>query len=113
MQYDSGIRDISAKVIQFHVPCWLDSIGCPSLKYSLVGNHYHGRRSSEKSWLTRKSLEEIVEEDTHRHPIMLSNYDCTTMGLAVALSGSECTQFGPVASLDALADPVNFHFSIF
>ncbi|XP_024403056.1 uncharacterized protein [Physcomitrium patens] len=105
MQYDSGIRDISAKVIQFHVPCWLDSIGCPSLKYSLVGNHYHGRRSSEKSWLTRKSLEEIVEEDTHRHPIMLSNYDCTTMGLAVALSGSECTQFGPVASLDALADP--------
>lgn len=109
MQYDNGKRDVSARVIQFYVPCWLDSIGCPSLKYKLIGVERHGRKKhkSDKNWQGKKSMEEIDEEAMHEYPTMLSNYDCKTMGLAVALSGSECTHFGPVVSLDALEDPVN------
>lgn len=106
MQYDNGSRDISARVIQFYVPCWLDSSGCPSLKYKLID---HGRKKSDKNWHRKKSLEEIGEEDMHEYPTMLSSYDCKTMGLAVALPRSECTQFGPVASLDALEDAVSSH----
>jgi len=111
MQYDNGSRDISARVIQFYVSCWLDSIGCPPLKYKLIGAEYHGRKKykNDKSWQDKKSLEEIDEEAMHEYPTMLSNYDCKTMGLAVALSRSECSQFGPSASLDALEDPVRSH----
>jgi vacuolar protein sorting-associated protein 13A/C len=42
---------------------------------------------------------------------MISNFDCKTMGLAVALSGSESTQFGPLTPLNALDDPVSSHLS--
>lgn len=109
MQYDNGSRDISARVIHFYVPCWLDSFGCLALKYKLIGAEHHDRKKykSDKSSQCKNSSEEMDEEAMHDYPTMLSNYDCKSMALAVALSGSECTQFGPVAALDALEDPVN------
>jgi len=111
MQYDNGSNDLSARVIQFYVPCWLDSAGCPSLKYKLVGVENQGRKKlkSDRSWFSKKSMEEIDEEDMQQYPTMISNFDIKTMGLAVALSGSESTQFGPVASLGPLEDPVSTH----
>jgi vacuolar protein sorting-associated protein 13A/C len=114
MQYDNGgNKDVSARVIQFYVPCWLDSAGCPPLKYKLVGVGNYGRKKlkSDKSWLSKKSMEQIDEEDMHQYPTMISNFDCKTMGLAVALSGSESTQFGPLTPLNALDDPVSSHLS--
>lgn len=111
MQHDNGNNDFSARVIQFYVPCWLDSAGCPPLKYKLVAVEHQGRKKlkSDRSWFSKKSMEEVDEEDMHQYPTMISNFDCKTMGLAVALSGSESTQFGPVASLALLEDPVSTH----
>ena len=109
MQYDNGgNKDISARVIQFYVPCWLDSSMCPPLKYKLVGRK---KSKSDKSWLSKKSMDQIDEEDMHQYPTMISSFDCKTMGLAVALSGSESTQFGPVTPLNSLADPVSSNLS--
>lgn len=111
MQYGNGSNDLSARVIQFYVPCWLDSVGCPSLKYKLVGGDHHGRKKhkSDRSWFSKKSLEEVDEEDMHQYPTMISNFDSKTMKLAVALSGSESTNFGPAEPLSALDDPVSTH----
>lgn len=53
MQFDNGgNKDVSARVIQFYVPCWLDSAGCPLLKYRLVAveNRGHKKLKSDKSW---------------------------------------------------------------
>lgn len=111
MQYGNGSNDLSARVIQFYVPCWLDSVGCPSLKYKLVGGDHHGRKKhkSDRSWFSKKSLEEIDEEDMHQYPTMISNFDSKTMKLAVALSGSESSTFGPAEPMSALDDPVSTH----
>ncbi|KAG0604101.1 hypothetical protein M758_10G145000 [Ceratodon purpureus] len=103
MQYGNGSNDLSARVIQFYVPCWLDSVGCPSLKYKLVGGGK--KQKGDRSWFSKKSLEEVDEEDMHQYPTMISNFDCKTMKLAVALSGSESTTFGPAEPLSALDDP--------
>ncbi|KAG0557949.1 hypothetical protein KC19_11G167800 [Ceratodon purpureus] len=108
MQFDNGgNKDVSARVIQFYVSCWLDSAGCPLLKYRLVAveNRGHKKLKSDKSWLSKKSMEQIDEEDMHQYPTMISNFDSRSMGLAVALSGSESTEFGPVTSLNPLDDP--------
>lgn len=109
MQSDNASFDLSARVIQFYVPCWLDSTGCPLLKYKLVRMEQQSRKKlkSDKTWFTKKSMEEIDEEVMHQYPTMISNFDCKTMGLSVALSGSESTQFGPVVSLASLEDPVS------
>ncbi|KAG0571187.1 hypothetical protein KC19_6G218100 [Ceratodon purpureus] len=85
------------------VPCWLDSVGCPSLKYKLVGGGK--KQKGDRSWFSKKSLEEVDVEDMHQYPTMISNFDCKTMKLAVALSGSESTTFGPAEPLSALDDP--------
>lgn len=108
MQYCHGNNDISARVIQFYVPCWLDSTGCPPMKCKLVGAAHLGRKKfkSDKSRVSKKHIQEIDEEDMHQFPRMLSNYDSKVMGLAVALSGSESTAFGPVSPLQPLEDPI-------
>lgn len=83
------------------------------MKCKLVGAAHLGRKKfkSDKSRVSKKHIQEIDEEDMHQFPRMLSNYDSKVMGLAVALSGSESTAFGPVSPLQPLEDPVSSHLS--
>lgn len=109
MQHDRGNRGMSARVIQFYVPCWLDSAKCPSLKYKLVEVDHPGRKKfkTHRSRGNKKLMEEIDQEDMNEHPTMLSSFECKSVGLAVALSGNVTTNFGPVVPLEPLADPVS------
>lgn len=119
IQHTHGDKDVSGKVIQLYVPCWIDSKKCPSLRYKLVGVEHPGGKKEKKDRKTRvkkKVFEEIDQEDMHQHPTLLSTFDCNSMGLAVALSGEESTDFGPVASLDPLEDgvsPITLKYSLF
>lgn len=109
MQHDRGNQGMSARVIQFYVPCWLDSAKCPSLKYKLVEVDHPGRKKfkTHRSRGNKKLMEEIDQEDMNEHPTMLSSFECKSVGLAVALSGNGTTNFGPVVSLEPLVDPVS------
>jgi vacuolar protein sorting-associated protein 13A/C len=123
IQHEREEKGMTAKVIYFYVPCWLDSERCPLLKIRLVELELPKEKKGKKKEKTestkhekKKSLlqpplkvKNVIDEinqdnrDQVHHQTMLSRYEPKMMGLAVALSADDDkTHFGDIEPLDPL-----------
>lgn len=123
IEHDREEKGVAAKVLQFYVPCWLDSAKCPPLQYRLMEIVQRGdsKPSSDDSEFAKaayegvkvgKITEQVDFEEKDEFPTMLSDMDPKTMGLSVAINRGNQVRFGPVAELLPLENPVSLSSSV-
>ncbi|CAM6084054.1 unnamed protein product [Calypogeia fissa] len=101
IDHGSEEKGVAAKVLQFYVPCWLDSAKCPPLQYRLMEISHRDLEGVKVGNIT----EQVNFEEKDEYPTMLSDMDPKTMGLSVGINVGNELQFGPVADLLPLDNP--------
>eukprot|EP01018_Ginkgo_biloba_P007916 Gb_35998 [translate_table: standard] len=116
LEHNQDGKEIIAKFLRIYTPYWLECARCPPLQYRLSSIKQMGRSISKErreghcspvlitNSGNEKVLEQINEGELQTGYTIMSKFDPKSMGLSVALSGSDKGCFGPATTLSPLSD---------